>query len=161
MKRATAVTPTTARTVFCLWLAPGGLDAKSVGPDEITVFRVARECAVLLDRSSLVSLLPVYEVEPVACHKPTIRGKGPLAHHPSGMMSSQIRRRTTSPAAGVNRRADWCLLADRGHAEPGREDGVPPRPARRRSVAWPGARAARPDPAGDRAGSFRPAPRRR
>ena len=54
--RAVAVAPITARTVFCLWLAPGGLDAKSVGPDEIKVFQAARECAVLLDRSSLMSL---------------------------------------------------------------------------------------------------------
>jgi hypothetical protein len=98
-------------------------------------------------------------IRSVITHIP--RGKEPLAHHPSGMMSRQMRRRTTSPAAGVNRRADWCLRADRGHAGPGREDGVPLRPARRRSVAWPGARAAQPDPAGDRAGSFRPAPRRR
>jgi hypothetical protein len=36
----------------------------------------------------------------VAGRKPTIRAKGRLAHHPSGMMSGQMRRRTTSPAAG-------------------------------------------------------------
>jgi hypothetical protein len=54
--RAAAVTPITPRTVFCLRLAPGGLGAKPAGPDEITVFQAARECAVLLDRSSLMSL---------------------------------------------------------------------------------------------------------
>jgi hypothetical protein len=47
MMRAAAVTPITARTVFCLRLAPGGFGAKPVGPDEITVFQAARECAAL------------------------------------------------------------------------------------------------------------------
>jgi hypothetical protein len=54
--RAAAVTPITARTVFCLRFALGGLGAKPVGLDEITVFQAARECAGLLDRSSLTSL---------------------------------------------------------------------------------------------------------
>jgi hypothetical protein len=54
--RAAAVTPIAARTAFCLRLASGGLDAKPVGPDEITVFQAARVCAALRDRSSLISL---------------------------------------------------------------------------------------------------------
>jgi hypothetical protein len=43
--RAAAVTPITARTVFCLRLGPGGLGGKPAGPDEITVFQAARGCA--------------------------------------------------------------------------------------------------------------------